>query len=112
MTANLVLKSLLTVYLQLHYRRLSDVILFKLSYYLPMDTQYERTMNRLRTCAFTVRTALAELEDPESTEMRADLYLASEELLNEVHLLNRTLSEVLWSSLDKQSHPSQTQQDN
>lgn len=70
----------------------------------------ERTLNRMKACAFTVRTALAELEDPLDMEKRADLLLASEDLLNDVLLLNNELRHLVWNELDRESHPSNTKE--
>jgi hypothetical protein len=71
---------------------------------------HERTLSRLKTCAFTIRTTLAELEDPQDIERRADLLLASEDLLNDVILLNNSLRDIVWNQLDRESHPSNTKE--
>lgn len=73
-------------------------------------SSYERTLNRLKTCAFTTRVTLAELVDPQDFERRADLLIASEDLLNEVLLLNQELRHIVWNDLDRESHPSNTKE--
>lgn len=70
----------------------------------------ERTLSRMKTCAYTVRATLAELEDPHDIERRADLLLASEDLLNDVLLLNNALRHIVWNELDRESHPSNSKE--
>lgn len=65
-----------------------------------------RTMNRLQACTFTVRQTIKELEDPNSPDLRADLLIQVEELLNEVALLNNMISKMTWQELDRKAHPS------
>ena len=63
-------------------------------------------MNRMQACTYTIRTLLAELEDPGSLDLRADLAIQAQELLNEVVLLSDRISSITWEELDKKAHPS------
>lgn len=65
-----------------------------------------RAMNRLQACTFTVRQTIKELEDPSAPDLRADLLIQVEELLNEVALLNNVISKMVWQELDQKAHPS------
>jgi hypothetical protein len=66
-----------------------------------------RTLNRMAACLFTAKVLIAELEDP-IPQRRADLLVASEDLLQEVTRLNQILSHMTWNELDARSHPSST----
>jgi len=70
------------------------------------DPGHVRTMNRLNACLFTTRCTLSELADPKDTELRADLLIASDALLNDVMRLNDKIREMVWSDLDRNAHPS------
>lgn len=63
-------------------------------------------MNRMQACTYTIRTLLAELEDPGSIELRADLAIQAQDLLNEVVLLSDRISNITWQELDQKAHPS------
>ena len=63
-------------------------------------------MNRMQACTYTIRTLLTELEDPGSIELRADLAIQAQDLLNEVVLLSDRISNITWQELDKKAHPS------
>jgi len=67
-----------------------------------------RSLNRLAACLFTAKVLIAELEDPVDPDKRADLLLASEDLLQEVTRLNQILGHMTWTELDARSHPSAT----
>jgi hypothetical protein len=60
----------------------------------------------MQACTYTIRTLLAELEDPGSIELRADLAIQAQDLLNEVVLLSDRISNITWQELDKKAHPS------
>jgi hypothetical protein len=62
----------------------------------------------MSACLFTAKVLIAELQDPLDPEKRADLLVASEELLQEVSRLNQILSHMTWNELDARSHPSST----
>ena len=63
-------------------------------------------MNRMQACTYTIRTLIAELEDPGTLDFRADLAIQAQELLNEVVLLSDRISSITWQELDKKAHPS------
>jgi hypothetical protein len=63
-------------------------------------------MNRLSACIFTVRQTIADLEDPKELDLRADLMINAQELLNEVVHLNEMISRITWQELDQKAHPS------
>ena len=67
-----------------------------------------RSLNRMSACLFTAKVLIAELQDPLDPDKRADLLVASEELLQEVSRLNQILSHMTWNELDARSHPSST----
>ena len=67
-----------------------------------------RTLNRMAACLFTAKVLIAELEDPVDPQRRADLLVASEDLLQEVTRLNQILGHMTWNELDARSHPSST----
>jgi len=72
------------------------------------QSSHLRSLNRMSACLFTAKVLIAELQDPLNPEKRADLLLASEELLQEVSRLNQILSHMTWNELDARSHPSST----
>lgn len=63
-------------------------------------------MNRMQACTYTIRALISELEDPGSLDLRADLAIQAQELLNEVVLLSDRISNITWQELDKKAHPS------
>jgi len=65
-----------------------------------------KVMNRLSACIFTVRQTIADLEDPKELDLRADLMINAQELLNEVVHLNEMISRITWQELDQKAHPS------
>lgn len=67
-----------------------------------------RSLNRMAACLFTAKVLLAELEDPVDPEKRADLLIASENLLDEVTRLTKAVSQMTWQELDRNAHPSST----
>ncbi len=67
-----------------------------------------RSLNRMSACLFTAKVLIAELQDPLDPDKRADLLVASEELLQEVSRLNQILGHMTWNELDARSHPSST----
>ena len=70
------------------------------------STAQYKAMNRMQACTYTIRTLLTELEDPGSIELRADLAIQAQDLLNEVVLLSDRISNITWQELDKKAHPS------
>jgi hypothetical protein len=76
------------------------------------STAQYKAMNRMQACTYTIRTLLAELEDPGSIELRADLAIQAQELLNEVVLLSDRISSITWQELDQKAHPSDRSNNN
>ena len=64
-------------------------------------------MNRLQACIFTVRQTIKDIEDPKELDLRADLMINAQELLNEVVYLNEMISKMTWQELDQKAHPSE-----
>jgi hypothetical protein len=62
----------------------------------------------MSACLFTAKVLIAELQDPLDPDKRADLLVASEDLLQEVSRLNQILGHMTWNELDARSHPSST----
>jgi hypothetical protein len=46
------------------------------------------------------------LKTPRTPDLRADLVIEVQELLNEVVLLSEMISKFAWSDLDQKAHPS------
>lgn len=65
-----------------------------------------RALNRLSACTFTIRQTITDIEDPKDLDLRADLVIQAQELLNEVVLLSDMISKFAWSDLDQKAHPS------
>lgn len=65
-----------------------------------------RALNRLSACTFTIRQTITDIEDPKDLDLRADLVIQAQELLNEVVLLSDMISKFAWSELDEKAHPS------
>lgn len=63
----------------------------------------QQAVQRLDACSFTVSTVHEHLIDPEDTELRADLLLATEQLLAEVMDLVVDLRMITWP--DNQPFP-------
>ena len=72
------------------------------------QSSHLRSLNRMSACLFNAKVLIAELQDPLDPEKRADLLVASEELLQEVSRLNQILGHMTWNELDARSHPSST----
>ena len=79
-------------------------------YYYPMligsSPAQIRAMNRLKACVFTVRQTITDIEDPKELDLRADLMIQAQELLNEVVYLNEMISKMTWQELDQKAYPS------
>jgi hypothetical protein len=67
---------------------------------------HAKVMNRLSACIFTVRQSITDLEDPKELDLRADLMIQAQDLLNEVVHLNDLISKMTWQELDQKAHPS------
>ena len=65
-----------------------------------------RSLNRLSACTFTIRQTITDLQDPEDLDLRADLMISAQDLLNEVVYLNELISKITWQELDQKAHPS------
>ena len=72
------------------------------------QSSHLRSLNRMAACLFTAKVLIAELQDPLDPDKRADLLVASEELLQEISRLNQILGHMTWNELDARSHPSST----
>jgi hypothetical protein len=66
----------------------------------------------MQACTYTVRTPVAELEDPKTLDLRADLAIQAQELLNEVVLLSDMIAAITWNELDQKAHPSDRSNNN
>ena len=60
-----------------------------------------RALNRLQACTFTIRQTIKDIEDPVNIDLRADLVIEVQELLNEVVLLSEMISKFAWADLDQ-----------
>jgi len=66
----------------------------------------------MQACTYTVRTLITELEDPGTLDLRADLAIQAQELLNEVVMLSDMIAAITWNELDKKAHPSDRSKNN
>ena len=66
----------------------------------------------MQACTYTVCTLIAELEDPKTLDLRADLAIQAQELLNEVVLLSDMIADITWGELDRKAHPSDRSKNN
>lgn len=71
----------------------------------PTDPAFLRTRSRLNACAFTLGQTLSDIEDPIEPDLRADLLIAIEDVLNTALALHANISSVVWGELDKSNHP-------
>lgn len=69
------------------------------------DPAFLRTRSRLNACAFTLSQTLLDIEDPRESELRADLLIAIEDVLNSALALHAEISEMVWHELDVSAHP-------
>ena len=73
---------------------------------------HTKSLNRMQACTYTVRALIAELEDPKTLDLRADLAIQAQELLNEVVLLSDMIADITWNELDQKAHPSDRSNNN
>lgn len=69
------------------------------------DPGFLRTRSRLNACAFTLSQTLVDIEDPRETDLRADLLVVIEDVLNSALALRAEISEMVWHELDIANHP-------
>lgn len=67
-------------------------------------------MMRLTACSTTLRSLLLNLEDPNEEDLRVDLLIACDEIINQATRLYSQVSEMTWAELDKRNHPSSDNQ--
>lgn len=72
----------------------------------PVKIEHARMLNRLAACSFTLNSAFSEVSDPGDQELRVQLLLAIEDVLNTAHGLRNKASEYVWGELDSAQHPS------
>jgi hypothetical protein len=62
---------------------------------------FTATTSRISACTITIRQTIKDIEDPVNLDLRADLVIQAQELLNEVVLLSDMISKFAWSDLDE-----------
>jgi hypothetical protein len=65
-----------------------------------------RNLQRVSACSHTIAIVREDLVDPVTTDHRADLLIAVEDLVNEVMTLALDVRAMTWP--DKEAHPSYT----
>lgn len=65
---------------------------------------HAQAMLRLTACSTTLKSLLIELEDPREDDLRVDLLITCDEIINQANQLYSQISEMTWSELDKRSH--------
>jgi len=77
-----------------------------LSHGVPSYSPQAQAMLRLTACSTTLRSLLLNLEDPQEEDLRVDLLIACDEIINQATQLYSQISEMTWSELDRRNHPS------
>ncbi len=80
--------------------------------FISSSSTHSKALNRMQACTYTVRTLITELEDPKTLDLRADLAIQAQELLNQVVLLSDMIAAITWSELDQKAHPSDRSKNN
>lgn len=68
------------------------------------ETEHERTMRRLVSCTHTLFSVLEELEDPLEVELRGDLVIAAERLLEVVCYVTDAARGIAWQYSPEPEH--------
>jgi hypothetical protein len=80
--------------------------------YFGADPAHAKALNRLAACTFTAAQTYEDLQDPINPDLRADLLIACQDLLNEANRLYDAASQLAWADLDKVQHPSSQHREN
>ena len=80
--------------------------------YFGADPAHIKALNRLAACTFTAAQTYEDMQDPINPDLRADLLIACQDLLNEATRLHDAVSQLVWKDLDKAQHPSSSQKEN
>jgi hypothetical protein len=80
--------------------------------YYGADPNHMKALSRLGACTFTAARTHEDLQDPINPDLRADLLIAAQDLLNEATRLHDAVSQLVWKDLDKAQHPSSSQKEN
>jgi hypothetical protein len=68
------------------------------------ESEHARTMRRLVSCTHTLYSILEELEDPHDVELRADLVIAAERLLEAVIYVTDSARDIAWQYSEEPEH--------
>lgn len=77
-----------------------------LSHGVPAPSDHAQAMLRLTACSTTLRSLLLNLEDPNDDDLRVDLLITCDEIINQANQLYSQISEMTWRELDRRNHPS------
>ncbi len=80
--------------------------------YFGADPAHIKALNRLAACTFTAAQTYEDMQDPIHPDLRADLLIACQDLLNEANRLYDAASQLAWTDLDKVQHPSSHNREN
>lgn len=68
------------------------------------ESEHARTMRRLITCTHTLYSVLEELEDPDEIDLRGDLVIAAERLLEAVIYVTDAARGIAWQHSPEPDH--------
>lgn len=68
------------------------------------ETEHERTMRRLVSCTHTLYSILEELDDPIEVDLRGDLLIAAERLLEAVIYVTDAARGIAWQYSPEPEH--------
>lgn len=73
---------------------------------VPEYSPHAQAMLRLTACSTTLRSLILNLEDPNEEDLRVDLLISCDEVINQANQLYLQISEMTWKELDRRNHPS------
>jgi hypothetical protein len=68
------------------------------------ESEHARTMRRIVSCTHTLYWVLEELEDPDEVELRGDLLIAAERLLEAVIYVTDSARNIAWQYTPEPEH--------
>lgn len=68
------------------------------------ESEHARVMRRLVSCTHTLYSVLEELEDPEDVDLRGDLVIAAERLLEAVIYVTDSARNIAWQYTPEPEH--------
>jgi hypothetical protein len=68
------------------------------------ESDHARVMRRLVSCTHTLYSVLEELDDPEDVDLRGDLVIAAERLLEAVVYVTDSARDIAWQYTPEPEH--------